>query len=164
MTTTYTHDFTCKFDLRMYPLDTQKCSMEIKLIDSKEDLFDLKLTDLKLYGLDYANQYLIHDPRLDQTQSTSKKLHIEIIMERQKIYSLLTTILPAILINLVKSYLTTFYLLNICRYFILQNSFWKLQVCIASNYFTEGHFEAVITVNLTGLLVLATMFNDASAG
>ena len=86
--------------------------MEIKLIDSKEDFFDLKITDLKLYGNDYASQYLIHDPRLDQTQTTSKKLHIEIIMERQKIYSLLTTILPAILINLVKSYLTTFYLLH----------------------------------------------------
>lgn len=90
----------------MYPLDTQKCSMEIKLIDSKEDLFDMKLTDLKLYGLDYANQYLIHDPRLDQNQSSSKKITIELIMERNRIYSLLTTILPAILINLVNSSFT----------------------------------------------------------
>ena len=87
----------------MYPLDKQKCSMEIKLIDSKEDLFDLQMTDLKLYGNDYASQYLIHDPRFDLTQSSSKKLYIELIMERQRIYSLLTTILPAILINLVKS-------------------------------------------------------------
>ena len=80
--------------------------MEIKLIDSKEDLFELNLTDLKLYGNDYASQYLIHDPRYDQTQSSSKKLSIELIMERQKIYSLLTTILPAILINLVNSSFT----------------------------------------------------------
>ena len=86
LTTTYTHEFTCKFNLRMYPLDKQKCSMEIRLTDSKEDLFDLKLTNLKLYGNDYASQYLIHDPRLDQTQSSSKKLSIELIMDRQRIF------------------------------------------------------------------------------
>ena len=42
--------------------------------------------------------------------------------------------------------------------------FCYFQICIGSNYYTEGHFEATVTVNLTGLLVMVTQLNDATSG
>ena len=34
------------------------------------------------------------------------------------------------------------------------------QICISTNYFSEDHFDAAVTINLTGLLVMATLFKD----
>ena len=35
-------------------------------------------------------------------------------------------------------------------------------VCIAANYYTYDIFDVIVMINLTGLLVMATIFNDSS--
>ncbi len=38
------------------------------------------------------------------------------------------------------------------------------QVSFSTNYFDPQHFEAIVTVNLTALLVMATIFISVSNG
>ena len=36
------------------------------------------------------------------------------------------------------------------------------QVCMVANHYVDELFDAIIMINLTGLLVMATIFNDSS--
>ena len=83
----------------MYPLDYQKCKIGIKIVENLQDFFDLNPTDLKMNEPAYANQYIIKMPRYVKDITSSKILMIEIQLERQRIYTILTIVLPAILIN-----------------------------------------------------------------
>ncbi len=46
----------------------------------------------------------------------------------------------------------------------------KFKICLvfkvsfSTNHFSPQHFEAIVTVNLTALLVMATLFISVSAG
>ena len=49
------------------------------------------------------------------------------------------------------------------RKLIAMTHFFKnisFQICIATNFFSQDFFDAIVTVNVTGLLVMATLFND----
>ena len=95
----YTHHFTCIYDLRMYPLDIQKCQMVIRLTTQMKEFFKLVPNTVSLKGSNFSNQYIIQPPTLQL--NLEKEVVVTIILQRQIIYIILTTILPAILINLV---------------------------------------------------------------
>ena len=60
---------------------------------------------------------------------------VKIQLHRQLNNKMLKTLLPTVLINMV---------------------------CIAANYYTYDIFDVIVMINLTGLLVMATIFNDSS--
>ena len=41
-------------------------------------------------------------------------------------------------------------------------AFFVFQICFATNYMADEHFDTIVAVNLTGLLVMVTLFNDAT--
>ena len=86
--------------------------------------------------------------------------HCEIKFTRQRISFVMNVVLPIILINMV-----LYRILNLLskRYLVLYNTFSCFQICIATNFFPEDHFDTIVAVNLTALLVMVTLFNDATA-
>jgi hypothetical protein len=66
---------------------------------------------------------------------TDKELVIEIMLGRQLLTIILTTIVPTVLLNII-SY--------------------------ATNHFKAFFFEAIVTVNLTAMLVQTTLFIEVS--
>ena len=81
-------------------------------------------------GRDEVNQYVIYSTKM-LTRSDNDQLEIEIKMGRNLLTLILTTFVPTVLLNMI-SYSTTF--------------------------FKPFFFEATVTVNLTSMLVLTTLF------
>ncbi len=134
----YSEKFLCEFDMRVYPFDTQNCSVQIvmkgnsgnfvRLVSKK--LQYLGPIDLTLYFVKQTDIYnVIIYPNIEAVR-------VEIIFQRRILSTILTTYLPSLLICLV-SFSTT--------------------------YFKPFFFEAMVTVNLTSLLVLCTLFISVSA-
>ena len=73
--------------------------MIIRLTTQMKEFFKLVPNTVSLKGSNFSNQYIIQPPTLQL--NLEKEAVVTIILQRQIIYIILTTILPAILINLV---------------------------------------------------------------
>ena len=133
----YKTNFICDFDMAWYPFDTQKCSMDFAVDESSQNLVDLLAHDLNYSGPKELTQYFIKKKVfLDRTDEEGmEKLSVDIYLGRRLLSIILTVFAPTVILNLVGH---------------------------SSNYFKEFFFEAVISLNVTAMLVLTTMFINVS--
>ena len=126
--------FLCNFDMAWYPFDTQTCSMIFKVEESLKDLIDLEVGNLTYSGPLDLTQYFVRRRNFFKDRN-SNTLNVEISLGRRLLSIILTIFIPTVILNLVGH---------------------------ASNYFKEFFFEAVISLNVTVMLVLTTMFISVS--
>ena len=129
MNQTYTHQFQCLFDLRNYPFDRQTCSIE--MATSNLDALTMRLIPKQLWMEQNADMiHLFHMSGWDFGYN-EKGLRMRIFLKRKIMSEMLTTYLP---------------------------SFLLLMITFATTFFKPFFFEAALSVNLTTMLVMTTIF------
>ena len=152
MSRIYNIEFFCDYDMRWYPFDTQTCFMVLKLGGGADKLVSLSPGDLEYLGPEELTQYYVKKYMIEEMSLNDiNVLRVSITFGRRLLGTILTVYLPTILLNIIGH---------------------------ATNFFKPFFFEAVVTVNLTGLqhfvnvqeilhlttamLVLTTMFISVS--
>ena len=135
----YTKTFQCQYDFVLYPFDTQTCA--IRMDTSEEDLDVVKLIPNKLIMAESTDLTLftIKSLSLGYTNTSRKKdgVSMKVSLKRKVMNELLTTYLPSILLMII-----TF----------------------ATTFFKPFFFEAALSVNLTTMLVMTTIFISKMEG
>ncbi|CAM6054348.1 unnamed protein product [Sphagnum tenellum] len=133
----YNSEFLCEFNMAVYPFDTQRCSVIVIMKGNSGKFARLIQENLRYLGPIDLRQYFVKDTlMLNHTVPPDvEAVKVDIIFGRRILAPILTTYLPTILICLV---------------------------AFGTNYYKAFFFEAVVTVNLTCLLVLATLFISVS--
>ena len=129
MNQTYTHEFQCIFDLRKYPFDEQTCSIE--LTTTNLDAPTMRLIPKDLWIEQNTDMNLFHMDGWDFTYHKEKGLQMRISLKRKIMSEMLTTFLPSLLL---------------------------LMITFATTFFKPFFFEAALSVNLTTMLVMTTIF------
>ena len=148
----YTHDFQCSFDLKTYPFDRQVSSFLlpyvsytilsntfevgfIKMTVDKYDKSTIKLIPHKMMMLQNVDLMLYHIKNWDLAYIANSRhyegIQMTIHMRRKIMSEMMTTYLPSILL---------------------------LMITFATTFFKPVYFEAALTVNLTNMLVMTTIF------
>ena len=135
MTQTYTHEFQCVYRLDNYPFDKQTCSID--LTTSELDRSTLRLLPKKLWMEQEREMTLFHMDHW-QLEFMNESAHEEgvsmtIVLRRKILSEMMGTFLPSILLMII-----TF----------------------ATTFFKPFYFEAALTVNLTNMLVMTTIFTS----
>ena len=134
----YEIDFICTYDMQYYPFDIQVCTVDMVMAGSAALFVDLKPGDLKYSGPKDLSQYYVMDYKIKNAKILDGNgVQISVILGRKLLGNILTVYVPTILLNLIGH---------------------------STNYFKSFFFEAVVTVNLTTMLVLATMFISIAEG
>ncbi|CAM6054349.1 unnamed protein product [Sphagnum tenellum] len=135
----YNSEFLCEFNMAVYPFDTQRCSVIVIMKGNSGKFARLIQENLRYLGPIDLRQYFVKDTlMLNHTVPPDvAAVKVDIIFGRRILAPILTTYLPTILICIV---------------------------AFGTNYYKAFFFEAVVTVNLTCLLVLATLFISSTAG
>ena len=130
---TYTHEFQCIFDLKKYPFDTQTCSinMVIGLLDRTS--VSLIPDQLRMeQSPDMPIFKMIDWKFIHRTQTDGTKTLAMIMVLKRKVTSeLMTTYFPTLLLT---------------------------AITFATTFFKPFFFEAALSVNLTTMLVMTTIF------
>ena len=135
MSQTYTHEFQCVYGLSNYPFDKQICNIDIGTSDL--DRSTLRLFPKKLWmeqerdmALFYMNQW-----ELDfwNKSAPEEGVSMTIVLRRKILSELMGTFLPSILL---------------------------MMITFATTFFKPFFFEAALTVNLTNMLVMTTIFTS----
>ena len=133
MTQVYTKRFQCQYNFQLYPFDTQTCT--IRMDTSADDLNIVRLHPRKLTLKETSdlNLFEVKSWSLEYTDIECKEegVSMEMNLKRKVMNELLTTFLPSILLMII-----TF----------------------ATTFFKPFFFEAALTVNLTNMLVMTTIF------
>ena len=125
----------CKFNLGMYPFDTQRCQIEIEVPYEYFEQFKLKLyEDPTVINLDVA-QYEFIGIEYNKTKAETNKVTITVKLRRIPTYHLTNTYIP------------TFCLIIITELTL---------------FIDVSHFEATIMVALTAMLVMYTLYQSLS--
>ena len=129
----YDSDFLCDFDMQTFPFDSQKCSVVLVMKGNTDKFVKMKPDNLTYLGPVELTQYFIK--KFEFTHHTifpeTSAVKVDIHFGRRVLATILTTYLPTMLLCFV---------------------------CFSTNYFKAFFFEAIVTVNLTSLLVLTTLF------
>ncbi|XP_023337393.1 gamma-aminobutyric acid receptor subunit rho-3 isoform X2 [Eurytemora carolleeae] len=134
---TYQVNLLCNYDMMYYPFDSQVCYIEMITKGNNDHLVDLVPHQLDFLGPQELSQYFVRGfQQCNSVQRGKKSLRVEVLLGRRLLGNALTVFLPTALLTVI-GHLT--------------------------NYFKPFFFEAVISVNLTVMLVLATMFLSVSA-
>ena len=136
METDYAIDFICDFKLAWYPFDEQKCHIYLDLSEKDAKYVDLIPQNITYSGPIDSSQYQIKGfdigiGRNYKGEIEKKGVIVTVTLGRKLLNTIMTTYIPTVLLVII-SYATSFYHRDL--------------------------FETVIAVNLTCMLVLATMF------
>ena len=135
MTQTYTHEFQCVYKLDNYPFDKQTCSIDITT--SNLDRSTLRLFPRKLWMEQDKDMTLFTMDRWElafmNESAPEKGVRMIIVLRRKILSEMMGTFLPSILLMII-----TF----------------------ATTFFKPFYFEAALTVNLTNMLVMTTIFTS----
>ena len=133
MKQTYTHEFQCHFELAKYPFDQQNCSIEMASTDI--DAPTMSLLPKKLFMEQNLDMTLFRIDYWDfnyiRPGEPKDGISIHILLKRKIMSEMLTTYLP---------------------------SFLLMMITFATTFFKPFFFEAALTVNLTNMLVMTTIF------
>ena len=128
----YNTIFDCQYDMAWYPFDTQKCSLIFQIEKQARSFVKLIEEELTYSGSQDLQLYFIKHKSIGAcVYRKVDSTCVDLVLGRRLLSVCLTTILPTVLL-LAISHLT--------------------------NYFKDFFFEAVVTVNLTVMLVNTTMF------
>ncbi len=129
----YDAEFLCEFDMAKFPFDTQQCSIVMVMKGNTGQFIHMVAGDLQYLGPIDLTQYFIKKVEMGNhtVGNDIQALRVNIVFGRRILATILTTYLPTALLCIV---------------------------CFSTNYFKAFFFEAIVTVNLTSLLVLTTLF------
>ena len=125
----YSQVLECDFDLRWYPFDFQACFIDIRPTSDLDDFMVLEASDFYYEGPPDLTEYNVR--RVNMEKVNDSVLRVEIVIRRRLLSLILTTFLPTVLLNIIGH---------------------------MSNYFKEFFFEGLMSLNVTVMLVLTTLF------
>ena len=133
MTQTYTKVFQCQYQLSKYPFDTQVCYIQMTVSKLDMKVVTLHPAEIELLEEKLLTMFVISRWNLTYNIDGDIKsgVRMVIVLKRRIQNELLTTYLPSILL--------------IC-------------ITFATMHFKPFFFEAALTVNLTNMLVMTTIF------
>ena len=118
--------------MRYYPFDIQVCTMDLVVDDNAARFLNLRAGDIVFSGQETFSQYYVLSYDIQRQPIMGKTgVKVSITLGRRLLGVVLTAYTPTVLLNVIGH---------------------------NANYFKSFFFEAVITVNLTCMLVLTTMF------
>ena len=110
----YNTKFICKYNMAWYPFDTQRCSMIFQVDPLFKEFVKLDADQLIYTGSVDLMVYFIKNKRMaNQLIEDLSSVRVEIVLGRRLLSTILTTIVPTILLNIV-SYKIGFYSRNSC--------------------------------------------------
>ena len=130
---TYMKTFICEFNMEMYPFDTQRCIIDIQVKEKDDNFIALSVGDLGLQRGEELMQYMII--KYDMRNKESSNVVLSMTLGRKILSQMLTIYLPSSII---------------------------IVVVYSTNYLKQFFFEAIVSVNLTAMLVLTTIFLGVS--
>ena len=138
MIQSYTKSFKCKFDLRVFPFDTQVCYINLDVQEADIKGINLLLGEAKMEtDRELTEHFITKDPKSPQLKQTTKKeVRLEIIFKRRITHEAMLIFFPSLLLIII-SYAT---------------SFFKL----------PNFFNTAITINLTVMLTITTLLISVS--
>ena len=135
MRQTYTHEFQCVYKLDNYPFDKQTCSIDIRTSD--HEILTLRLRPKKLWmeqSVDMTLFRMEHWELSFKNESAPEEgVSMTIVLRRKILSEMMGTYLPSILL---------------------------MMITFATTFFKPYFFEAALTVNLTNMLVMTTIFTS----
>ena len=132
----YAIDFLCEYDMRWYPFDVQTCHIDFELKGNLGDFIDILPDTLDYLGPKELTQYFIINNIISSVEANTKKgVKVSLTLGRKLLGTILTSYIPTILLIIISH---------------------------NANYFKPFFFEAAITVNVTTMLVLTTLFISVS--
>ena len=133
MKQTYAHEFQCFFELAKYPFDRQICSIEMATTDI--DATTMRLLPKQLFMEQNVDMTLFHmdywDLDYKNKDVPQQGISMKMVLKRKIMSEMLTTFLPSLLL---------------------------LMITFATTFFKPFFFEAALSVNLTTMLVMTTIF------
>ena len=136
MSRVYDVEFLCDYKMNWYPFDTQTCFMEFRLKGEMDSFIDLIPGSNDYLGPKELTQYFVKRSDISTYQRQGKRgVRVSLTLGRRLLGVFLTIYFPTVLLNLIGH---------------------------ITNFFKAFFFEAVVTVNLTCMLVLTTMFINVS--
>ncbi len=130
----YGTEFICEFHMANFPFDTQRCDVVVIMKGNTGKFVDMVEGALRYMGPIDLTQYFIRRVAIKEDsvgREGEKAVRVSIVFGRRVLATILTTYLPTLLLCIV---------------------------CFSTNHFDAFFFEAIVTVNLTSLLVLTTLF------
>ena len=133
----YDIDFICEFDMEFYPFDTQNCSIILVMAGNSGKFVHQVISEYQYLGPVDLTQYFVKDinDTYIRVENGAEAVELKVVFGRRILGTFLTTYLPTFTLCLV---------------------------AFSTNYFKSFFFEAIVTVNLTALLVLTTLFISVS--
>ena len=133
----YKSEFICTYDMRFYPFDIQVCTIDLVVDGSTAKFIDLLPGKLVYSGEPDLSQYYVMGFDIFSSKIKDRQgVKVSLTLGRRLLGTILTVYVPTILLNVIGH---------------------------STNYFKSFFFEAVVTVNLTCMLVLVTMFISISS-
>ena len=134
---TYTKTFNCEYQLQMYPFDKQECTVDLAIKKLDQRGVKMRPESILMLGSTVLTQYIIESWEMIYYNQTNpdEGIFVKLNLKRRIVNEILTTYLPSFII---------------------------LIIVYSTNFFKPFFFEAVVTVNLTSLLVLTTLFISVS--
>ena len=132
MTRAYETEFLCSYNMAWYPFDSQKCGLHFVLGVTSQPFVSLSAGRLEFNGPEELSQYFVRKWAIKEHLhgKIGEGVRVDIVLGRRILSNILTVYVPTVLLNLI-GHVTV--------------------------YFKPFFFEAIITVNLTVMLVLTTM-------
>ena len=132
----YAIDFRCDFDMRWYPFDIQTCTMDLELNGILTDFVDIFPGVFRYLGDEELTQYIIKDSRmLRYNVDEIFGVKVSVTLGRLLLGTILTTYIPTIILVIISH---------------------------NASFFKPFFFESAISVNVTTMLVLVTLFLSVS--
>ncbi|XP_023329745.1 gamma-aminobutyric acid receptor subunit beta-like [Eurytemora carolleeae] len=132
----YNTRFLCQYDLRWYPFDIQNCQLQFTMFGESGDFSTLESKLLNFFGERSSKEFVVENFFMRVSEDNGKTtLKVNVILGRNLLPIALNTYLPSILL---------------------------ITISYATVFFKPFFFEATVTVNLTTLLVLVTLFVSVS--
>ena len=124
----YSVDWLCDFNMEWYPFDTQSCTMEII---NKDRRVEFELDNLAYLGPTDLPQHFVDNVNMCvKNIKDGQRIIVEVVLGRPIFASFCTTTLPTVMLIMISQMATSF---------------------------SKEYLDMVIQVNLTVLLVLATL-------
>ena len=127
--------FKCDYQLQWYPFDTQSCFLDLEPSEDLLNFVQLNPDQFSYTGPHLLMTYEVKSIKMKKIFGHKNSLQVEILIRRRLLSIILTTFVPTILLNIIGH---------------------------VSNFFKKFFFEAIISLNVTVLLVLTTMFISVS--
>ena len=136
MSRIYEVDFICDYNMRFYPFDIQVCTLDLVIDGNTAKFIDLLPGSLAYSGsTDLAQYYVMNYQIYSTTMKGKRGVQVSLTLGRRLLGTVLTVYVPTVLLNIIGH---------------------------STNYFKDFFFEAVVTINLTCMLVLVTLFISVS--